>query len=474
MTLMGGVARRAGVIGVVVTVIGVVASSAGSAALVRTAEPGGRDWTVYGHDFDNTRLNPRETKVNRRSVARLAPAWAKDGLIGVSGTPTVAGGRAYFGDWTGAVRAVDAKTGKDVWSTQIGTGGFGFIVGAPAVEGDAVYAAQGGTLYRLDRKTGAVQWKTVVNEHEFAQINASPVVVDGLVLQGTASAEVAIPRPQYTFRGTIGAYDAKTGKEKWRFYTTPNDTSSGAGVGIWSTPAVDRQRGMLYVGTGNTYSAPASRLADSILAIDYKTGKLKWSRQFTYPDVFSAGNPGGKDADVGASPNLWTAKGRAFVGAGDKGGVYHALDRDTGKVVWDATLTPGSLFGGEIGSAALVDGRLIAVSNVGNPQTNSPTNVAKVFALDPASGKIRWQAEDFPGKIFGPVGAVHGVAFVGTDSSMLAALDTRTGAKLWSTNAPDKTGCGPSIVDGRVLWGYGFNLFMGSGQGGIISFEVGT
>jgi polyvinyl alcohol dehydrogenase (cytochrome) len=332
--------------------------------------------------------------------------------------------------------------------------------------------ALGGTLFRLDRKTGAVQWKVVVNEHELAQINASPVVVDGLVLQGTASAEVAIPRSEYTFRGTIGAYDAKTGKEKWRFYTTPNDTSSGAGVGIWSTPAVDRERGMLYVGSGNTYDAPTGPLADSILAIDYKTGKLKWSTQFTYPDVFSAGNPGGKDADVGASPNLWTAKGRALVGAGDKGGVYHALDRDTGKVVWEATLTPGSFFGGEIGSAALVDGRLIAVSNVGNPQTNAPTNVAKVFALDPASGKSRWTT-DFPGKIFGPVGAVRGVAFVGTDSGVLAALDTRNGATLWRTNAPDKTGCGPSIVDGRVLWGYGFNLFMGPGQGGVISFEVG-
>jgi hypothetical protein len=45
---------------------------------------------------------------------------------------------------------------------------------------------------------------------------------------------------------------------------------------------------------------------------------------------------------------------------------------------------------------------------------------------------------------------------------------------LWTANAPDKTGCGPSIVDGRVLWGYGFTLFMGPGQGGVISFEVGT
>jgi polyvinyl alcohol dehydrogenase (cytochrome) len=454
----------------VATASGAAASRADRAAV---AEPGDKDWTVYGHDLSNTRLNDRERKVTRKTVAELAPKWSKDGLTGVSGTPTVAGGCAYFGDWTGTVWAVDAKTGEDIWSTKIGSGGFGFVVGAPAVDGDAVYISVAETLYRLNRKTGAVEWQAVANEHELAQINASPVVVDGLVLQGVASAEVAIPRSEYTFRGTIGAYDAKTGKEKWRFYTTPNDPTSGAGVGIWSTPAVDRKRGTLYVGTGNTYDAPTGPLADSIIAIDYKTGKLEWATQFTYPDVFSAGNPGGKDADVGASPNLWESKGRALVGAGDKGGVYHALDRDTGKVVWETTLTPGSVFGGEIGSAALVDGKLIAVSNVGNPETNFPTNVAKVFALDPATGKIRWEAEQFAGRIFAPVGAVRGVAFVGTDTGVLAALDTRTGAKLWTTNAPDKTGCGPSIVDGRVLWGYGFFLFGGSGPGGVISFEVG-
>lgn len=435
-------------------------------------EPGNKNWTVYGHDLWNTRLNPTERKITRKTVARLTAKWSKDGIVGVSGTPTVSGDRAYFGDWTGTVWAVEVKTGREIWNTKIGSGGFGFIVGAPAVDGDAVYVSTGGTLYRLDRDTGAERWRVSTNEHELAQINASPVVVDGLVLQGVASAEVAIPRAEYTFRGSIGAYDAKTGAEKWRFYTTSNDTTGGAGVGIWSTPAVDRKRGVLYVGSGNNYDAPAGPLADSILAIEYKTGKLKWSTQFTYPDVFSAGNPGGKDADVGASPNLWTSKGRALVGAGDKGGTFHALDRDTGKVVWETKLTPGSVFGGEIGSAAFVDGKLIAVSNVGNPETNFPTNVAKVFALDPASGKVRWEAEEFAGKIFAPVGAVPGVAFIGTDTGTLAALDTRDGKQLWTTNAPDRTGGGPSIVDGRVLWGYGFFLFQGPGAGGVISFEV--
>jgi outer membrane protein assembly factor BamB len=153
--------------------------------------------------------------------------------------------------------------------------------------------------------------------------------------------------------------------------------------------------------------------------------------------------------------------------------VYHALDRETGEVVWETRLTPGSFFGGEIGSAAFVDEKLVAVSNVGDPNSNAPTNKAKVFALDPASGEIEWESEELDGMIFAPVGAVPGVAFVGTDQGQLLALDTRSGEELWSHEAPARTGCGPSIVDGRVLWGYGFTLFEGPGDGGIISFEVG-
>jgi polyvinyl alcohol dehydrogenase (cytochrome) len=83
-----------------------------------------------------------------------------------------------------------------------------------------------------------------------------------------------------------------------------------------------------------------------------------------------------------------------------------------------------------------------------------------------------WEAEELPGLIFAPVSAVPGVVFVGTSLGKLAALDVRTGKELWTYDAPDKTGSGPSIVDGTILWGYGFTLFRGPGDGGIMSFRV--
>ena len=134
----------------------------------------------------------------------------------------------------------------------------------------------------------------------------------------------------------------------------------------------------------------------------------------------------------------------------------------------------GSVFGGQIGSAAFVDGWLIATSNVGDPDTNAPTDVTRIFAIDPATGAVEWSSGELPGKIFAPVSAVPGVAFVATDRGRLMALDTTTGDELWGYDAPASVGGGPSIVDGRVVWGYGFTLFAGPGEGGVLSFTVGA
>lgn len=430
-----------------------------------------KGWPVYGHDLSNTRLNPNETKITAATVARLTQGWTTSGVTGVTGTPAVADGVAYYGDWKGTLWAVKADTGETIWSTPVPGG---FIVDAPAVDGDAVFLGNGHTLYKLDRKTGSITWSTSTNENPLSQINGSPVVVDNLVFQSTAGIQDAIPDPTNSFRGTIGAYDKDSGKEVWRFYATPADATAGSGVGIWSTPAVDVKRGLLYIGTGNTSSEPTAPLADALLALDYKTGQLKWSKQFTEKDVFPKGNPTGKDVDVGASPNMWTSNGKDIVGVGDKGGNFHALDRDTGAVVWQTSLTPGSVFGGVIGSAAFVDGLLVMSSNVGDPKTNAPTNASKVFGLDPANGTIKWTSDDFEGKVFAPISAVPGVAFVGTDAGHMAALDTGTGKKLWTFEAPAKTGCGPAIVDGRVFWGYGFILFRGTSEGGVMTFTIGS
>jgi polyvinyl alcohol dehydrogenase (cytochrome) len=422
---------------------------------------------MSGYDHANSRFNPDERLVNKASVASLRPVWHLEGLKGVTSTPAVVDGVVYFGDWTGAVRAVDAETGAQIWATGPGAP----VMSSPTVDGDAVYVASNRLLRRLERSSGTMVWEATTSDHPIAISPASPVVVDGLVIQAVASGELMINATQYTFRGQITAFDAESGSEVWRLYLTADDETSGAGVGVWSTAAVDRDRGMIYVGTGNTYEPPASRMADSLIAIRYRTGEIAWTRQFTYPDVFSMGNRGGLDADVGAAPNLWESGGRAIVGAGDKRGDYHAVDRDTGEVVWTTSITPGSALGGVIGSSAYADGTIYVASNVGNPDNNAPTSESKVVALDAATGVKRWETP-LQGAVFAPVSAVHGVVFVATTAATFHALDASSGTELWQASAPDQVGGGASIVDGTVYWGYGYALFgSGSGIGGLFAFR---
>lgn len=425
-------------------------------------------WPVYGYDLSGTRWNAAESEIDHSSVASLTPSWSETDLIGVTGTPVVARGVAYFGDWKGQVHAVQAKTGRPLWTTSLSGGA---VVGSPAIDGQRVFVGIGKTLYALDAGTGAVWWQSVTNADAYSQINASPIVVGNLVILGTAQFEEVVGKAPFSFRGSVGAFDKASGKLVWNFYTTPNDATSGAGEGVWSTPAVDTKLGLLYLGTGQNLNSPSGPLADSLLAIRYKKGTLAWSRRFNHPDVFSTADFSGKDADVGASPNLWVSRGRALVGVGSKNGTYYAMDARTGRLVWEAHLSPGSTFGGLLGSAAVVGTRIIATSNIGDPSSNATTNTSVAVALDRDTGHVLW-TRHLAGNVFGPVSAVTGVAFVGTDAASMMALDVSKGRTLWSYRAPAKVGGGASVVAGRVLWGYGFTLFSGAGQGGIISFAV--
>ena len=294
-------------------------------------------------------------------------------------SPTSATGPARSGRST-------PRPATEIWTAKIG----GFVVGAPAVDGDAVYVSSG--QHALPARPGdraRSSGRSRRTSTRSAQITASPVVVDGLVLQGVASAEVVMPKAEYTFRGSIGAYDAETGEEEWRFYTTPNDATGGAGVGIWSTPAVDVERGLLYVGSGNTYAeptAPARRLASSPSTT--RPASSSGRRSSRTPTCSAPATPAGKDADVGASPNLWTSDGRDLVGRRRQGRrLPRARPRHRRGRVGDHA-DPGQRLrrrdrlGARSSTASSSPCRTSA-----NPETNSPTNVAKVFALDPATGR---------------------------------------------------------------------------------------
>jgi polyvinyl alcohol dehydrogenase (cytochrome) len=449
-----------------------VASPLDAAAGTESEPPGDADWLMHGHDLSGDRWNGFEETLGVDQAPDLGVAWEKDDLMAVTGTPALVDGVLYFGDWTNHIRAVDPATGEDVWATEID----GQPTGSVAVTDDAVYVSGDKSTTRLDRETGEIEWSVQVNEHDWTRIYAGPIVVDDLVIQPVSGVQIAVPQEDYTFRGNVVALDAATGEEQWRVYVSEDDETSGAGVSVWAGASADTERHLVFVGTGNTYEEPTSPLSDSIVAIDYTTGEVAWSTQFTNPDVYNmpgANGAAGPDADVGSTPTQWSVGDRDLVGAGDKGGTFHALDRDTGDVLWERQLTPGSRLGGVIGGSAYADGRVFVASNVGDPATQVPTGVSTLFALDAGTGDVLWQA-DMELAVFGPATVANGVVYQGTGKPAMYAFNAETGDPLWTYEPPGQVGGGASVVDGTVYWGYGYWVLEPAEdqKGGLLAFRA--
>jgi polyvinyl alcohol dehydrogenase (cytochrome) len=446
-----------------------------SSSTTPTVPPDAADvaWPEFGFDAANSRSNPHEVVIGVDNVGDLAEKWEVDGLEGVTATPAVVDGIVYVGDYTGSVRAFDAETGDEVWATQLETGA---VYGTPAITDDRVFAGdQSGFLHALDRETGEVLWTERAGEHASTIIFNSPVTTGDLVIAGVGSVENFTAPEDYTFQGSVSAYDQATGEERWRAFSTPNDETGGAGVAIWSTPAVDEERGLVYVGTGQAYEAPAGEMSDSIIAIDVETGEVAWHHQFTEGDVrsFSGTEGTGPDADVGAGPNLFTVDDHDLVGAGDKAGRYKALDRDTGEEVWSTDLTTGGVLGGVEATAAVADGTIFVGSNQADEASGTPTGTATLFALDAATGEVEWEHE-LEGSIFGSPTVANGVVYQGTQLRTMHAFDAESGDELWTFEPPGDVGGGPSVVAGVVYWGYGFFIFEQPDEplGGLFAFAL--
>lgn len=457
---------------------------------------GGGNWSMFGHDLDNTRHAAHEDTLGRDNVASLQEQWrwpSEGEGPGVTGTPAVVDGVVYFSTWQGDVVALDTDDGSTVWHEENLTDVP--IDSSPCVTRNRVFIATGGahpavplpddggrgSVYALDRSTGEVLWtRRLEPEVDSIHLWGSPVYVaeDDLVLLGVASNEVVGLSDAYVFRGSVAALHADTGEIAWQVYLTGDDLidgeSFGTGVSVWSTPAVDTGRGMLFVGTGQNHTPPASPYSDSLVAIDYRAGELVWHRQYTEGDVFQMFiERGGPDYDVGAGPNLFTVGGRDVVGVADKGSTYATMDRDTGELLWTVEeLTPGSALGGVMGTAAYHDGRLYVVSNDMEGREGFQGS-SVVFALDAPTGDILW-SKDLPSPVFGETTLANGVVYVGTTNGEVFALDTQNGDVLWTVDGLEDFGGGISVSEGRIFVPHGFEFVEtpGLASGGLVSYGL--
>jgi polyvinyl alcohol dehydrogenase (cytochrome) len=504
----------------------------------------GRNWPMYGQNLCNTRSSTTSA-ITPANVGKLAVKWKLAAAGDISATPAVVDGQIYVPDWGGMVSRIDAASGAVVWTGSVGrllspsndagtddsgdgaTGPRSSSVpvarGTPVVSGSLVIFGQASPpaiMFALNKDDGTLAWQTTLDTHPYSVIASSPSLDDGVLYVGVSSGEEAADLfgdggYQYTFRGSAAAIDSATGKILWQtpmidddVYYNPDRSRAGyAGAAIWSgTPTVDRKRGLVYVTTGNNYAVPspsdggalpAGDRLESIVALDLRTGQVRWARRLTTGDVWNFHSLKDEDWDFGCGANLFRANidgvPHDVVGAGQKSGVYWAVDADTGAVLWKTQVGPGGHFGG-IHWGTAVDSTAIYVGvndesgtpytlGGNGPQAGKQTRVGSWAALDPATGHILWQianptmtAPVAGASVNGPVTVVNGVVLVGSmdDAGTMLALEASTGNVLWTFQSGGTVYGAPAIVDGVVYWGSGYpkRLLFGTEGKALYAFAV--
>jgi polyvinyl alcohol dehydrogenase (cytochrome) len=402
---------------------------------------GDASWPFYGNTLAGTRDGGKDGPP-AAEIPNLGVAWSFYSREGdFTGTPVAAKGIVVAGSTSGVVYGIDATTGRQRWVHKTGK----VVNGTAAIEGNRVYVPiaepHKPSVLALDLKTGRHIWETQISDQKDADVYGSPVVWNGRVYQGVSGLYGETGDSEVAVRGQVVALSAKTGKLKWNTYVVPPGHDGGS---VWTTPAVDTKTGRVYVGTGNAYHEPASDTTDAMLALDGKSGAIVGKFQATAGDVWNGTSNAaeGPDYDFGASPQLFTGpNGEQLVGEGQKAGVYHALDRQTMAPLWSRQVGPGAfVVGGIIGSTATDGKQIYGPSTVGGETWS--------LGID---GGYRWFSTDGGPLKFNATSVANGVVYTTDMTGFLVAREASTGIVLNRIPLGGPSWGGVSIAGGTVF-----------------------
>ncbi|MEA3096593.1 MAG: hypothetical protein QOF74_833 [Caballeronia mineralivorans] len=467
-------------------------------------------WLQPNGSYTETRFAPA-TQITPANVSKLRPVFVFQTAVmeSMETAPIVSNGVMFLTTSYNHVYAIDAVTGKEYWHYKHKMGSITTYCCGPnnrgvAIFGDRLYMGTlDSKLVALDTKTGKLLWETQIADPELGYSETmAPVVVDGKVLIGTNGGE-------YGIRGFVKAFDADSGQLLWTFYTIPDTGQEGIwaendavgrnmkrdvanekqqlaakggdfyktlGGGVWMTPAIDRKEHTVYFVAGNPspdlYGAvrPGDNLyTDSLVAIDLDTGKYKWHYQYIAHDLW--------DLDAASPPILVDVRdksGRMIPGIihGGKTGFIYVHDRRDGHLirfseamipqegVWTlptptgARMLPGANGGVEWSPMAFdPKTRMAYAANLHQPMTYQVEDVAypggklwlggafktipseeqwgKLVAVNIDTGKIAWSFKTAQPLIGGVLATAGGLVFNGEGNGLFRAFDAATGKKLW-------------------------------------------
>ena len=477
---------------------------------------------TWGIDQHNTRAETAaQAGLTKADFPKLELAWA----VGLPQTPTMRSQPVIVGDTlfivasdAGRMYAFDVATGCAKWQFEDGAPLRSSISYGELAKGRPVIVAgdANGFVLAIDARTGKPIWRSDARLVEANRITGTPVIYKGRVYAPLSATEInhAVDESYECCKaqGAVVALDLKTGKKLWVGRTMVEATKTQksrvgtqmwgpSGAPIWSTPAIDEKRGLLYVGTGEQNSIPFVETTDAIVAFDLATGERKWSFQATARDLWHYACPKGAncfgaetgvtlDHDFGGSVIIAKrADGRDILLAGQKSGAVWALDPDKGgKLIWTNRLSKGGANGGIHWGTAIYGGKVFAPINDAAPASPEyPLGGVGLHALDIETGKVVWTAKgegDCSGDRkaryaacqtrigFSPAPlVVDGAVVQGSLDGILRVFDAGSGAELWrydtmkSFDTVNGVAAKGGAIDSSPYVAAGGRLFVVSGYG---------
>lgn len=488
------------------------------------------DWAGQGIGLDlhNTRYQ-RNADLYSDNVQNLEVAF----VFGLDGGDSphswfeVSSDTLFIASPGGVVYALDRETGCVRWQRRYEEGiRTGLVRGELHGGLQALwFGTRSGYVWAIDARQGDVLWKADTKEHPSNMLTGTPSFADGVLYVPVSSMELGLAiNPLYgccTSRGSLIALDAATGKAMWR--TPVIDESpqvSGrhflfveqwgpSGAPVWSAPTIDSEHDRVFIGTGQNYTHPTSSSSNAVIAMDLKTGRKLWTRQFTGGDAFNLActihmkhpncpDEPGPDLDFGAAPILTTtADGRGLILAGQKSGDVHAMVADTGEHLWSTNLGRGGYLGGVHWGMALHEGmRALFV-----PISDIPLGVAEgaakpgLYAISIDDGKVLWSApleDGCAGKdpcrhgMSASITATDELVFASTLDGRFQVHDARTGKVLFThdtwamfnsvNGVPTSGGTidvhGPYVAGDMVFLQSGYGSFGQKGGNALIVYRI--